>query len=44
MMRVLLTIYKYFVIPYLEYGDILYDKLGNENFINKEGKVQHKSV
>ena len=31
----LLTIYKSFVRPYLDYGDILYDKPGNENFQNK---------
>ena len=31
----LLTIYKSFIRPHLEYGDILYDKLDNKNFKNK---------
>ena len=31
----LLTIYKSFVRPHLDYGDILYDKPENENFQNK---------
>ena len=30
----LLTIYKSFIRPHLDYGDILYDKLENENFQN----------
>ena len=36
----LLTIYKSFVRPHLDYGDILYDKPNNENFQNKLEKVQ----
>ena len=36
----LLTIYKNFVRPHLDYGDILYDKPNNENFQNKLEKVQ----
>ena len=31
----LLTIYKSFIRPHLDYGDILYDKPNNENFQNK---------
>ena len=31
----LLTIYKSYVRPHLDYGDILYDKPNNENFHNK---------
>ena len=31
----LLTIYKSFIRPHLEYGDILYDKPDNESFQNK---------
>ena len=31
----LLTIYKSFFRPHLEYGDILYDKPDNESFQNK---------
>ena len=38
----LLTIYKYFVRPHLDYGDILYDKPNNENFQNKLEKVQYR--
>ena len=37
----LLTIYKSFVRPHLDYGDILYDKPNNENFQNKLEKVQY---
>ena len=38
----LLTIYKSFIRPHLEYGDILYDKTNNGNFQNKIEKVQYK--
>ena len=38
--NVLLTIYKSFIRPHLEYGDILYDKPNNEIFQNKIEKVQ----
>ena len=38
----LLTIYKSFIRPYLEYGDILYDKPDNESSQNKIEKVQYK--
>ena len=31
----LLTIYKSFIRPHLDYGDILYDKPNNENFKSK---------
>ena len=37
----LLTIYKSFIRPYLDYCDILYDKPENENFQNKLEKVQY---
>ena len=30
-----LTLYKYFVTPHLDYGDITYDQLNNESFCNK---------
>ena len=38
----LLTIYKLFIRPHLDYGDILYNKPENENenFQNKLEKVQ----
>ena len=39
----LLTIYKSFIRPNLDYGDILYDKSKNENFQNKLGKVQYRA-
>ena len=39
----LLTIYKSFVRPHLDYGDILYDKPNNENFQSKLEKVQYRT-
>ena len=33
-------IHKLFIRPYLDYGDILHDKPGNENFQNKLEKVK----
>ena len=39
----LLTIYKTFVRPHLDYGDLLYDKPNNENFQNKLEKVQYRA-
>ena len=36
----LLTIYKSFIRPFLDYGDILYNKPSNDNFQNKMEKVQ----
>ena len=36
----LLTIYKSFVRIHLDWSDVLYDKLGNKNFINEVEKVQ----
>ena len=41
--KALLTIYKSFVRPHLDYGDILYDKPGNQNFENKIERVQYKA-
>ena len=38
-----LTIYKSFIRPHLEFGDILYDKPDNENSENKIEKVQYKA-
>ena len=37
------TIYKSFIRPHLDYGDILYDKPNNENFQNKIEQVQHRA-
>ena len=39
----LLIIYKSFIRPHLEYGDILYDKSDNESFQNKIEKAQCKA-
>ena len=39
----LLTIYKSFVRPHLDYGDILYDKPNSGNFQKKLEKVQHRA-
>ena len=39
----LLTIYKSFVRPHLDYGDILYGKPNNENFQNKLEKGQYRA-
>ena len=39
----LLTTYKSFIRPHLEYGDILYDKTDNESFQKKKKKVQYKA-
>ena len=39
----LLTIYKLFIRPHLDYGDILYNKPENENFQNKLEKVQYRA-
>ena len=39
----LLAIYKSFVRPHFDYGDILYDKPSNENFQNKLEKVQYRA-
>ena len=39
----LLTIYKSFIRPHLDYGDILYDNLNHENFQSKLEKVQYRA-
>ena len=39
----LLTIYKSFVRPHLDYGDISHDKPNNEYFQNKLEKVQYRA-
>ena len=41
--NVLLTIYKTFIKPHLDYGDTLYDKPNNEKFHNKMEKVQYRA-
>ena len=39
----LLTIYKSFIRPHLDYGDISYDNPNNENFQSKLEKVQYRA-
>ena len=39
----LLTIYKSFIRPHLDYGNILYDKPNNENFQNKIERIQYRA-
>ena len=40
----LLTIYKSFVRPHLDYGDIIYDQPQNESFCNKLESVQYNAT
>ena len=39
----LLAIYKSFVRPQLDYGDVLYDKSNNYNFQSKMENVQYRA-
>ena len=41
---VLLTIYKSFLRPHLDYGDVIYDHALNESFQNKLEPVQYNAV
>ena len=40
----LLTIYKSFVRPHLDYGDIIYDQPQNESFCNKLESIQYNAA
>ena len=40
----LITIYKSFVRPHLDYGDIIYDQPNNESFCNKTERVQYNAA
>ena len=40
----LLTIYKSFVRPHLDYGDIVYDQPNNQSFSNKIKAVQYNAA
>ena len=42
--NVLLTIYKSFVRPHLDYGDIVYDQLNNQSFCNKVEVFQYDAA
>ena len=39
----LLRIYKSFIRPHLDYGDIIYDKPNNESFKSKIGNIRYKA-
>ena len=41
--QALITIYKSFIRPYLDYGDILYDKAFNESFHQKIESIQYNA-
>ena len=40
----LLTIYKSFVRPHVDYGDIIYDQPQNESFCNKLESIQYNAA
>ena len=40
----LLTIYKSFVRPHLDYGDIIYDQPQTESFCNKSESIQYNAA
>ena len=40
----LLTIYKSFVAPHLDYNDVVYGRPDNESFINKLEQVQYNAA
>ena len=40
----LLTIYKSFLRPHLDYGDVIYDRAFNESFQNKLESVQYDAT
>ena len=40
----LLTIYKYFLRPHLDYADVIYDRAFNESFQNKLESVQYNAT
>ena len=39
-----LTIYKFFIIPHLDYGDVVYDQPLNESLSNRTDFVQYKAA
>ena len=42
--KTLLNIYKSFIRPHLDYGDIIYDKPNVENFINRIESIQYNAA
>ena len=43
-LNAMLTIYKSFVRPHLDYGDIIYDQRQNESFCNKLESIQYNAA
>ena len=39
----LITIYKYFVGPHLDYGDLIYDQPNNESFCQQIESIQYNA-
>ena len=39
-----LMIYKSFLRPHLDYGDVIYDQLNNESFTQKIERIQYKAA
>ena len=39
-----LMIYKSFLRPHLDYGDVIYDQLNNESFTRKIERIQYKAA
>ena len=42
--RALLTIYKCFIRPNLDYGDFIYDQPNNDSFCSKIERVQYNAA
>ena len=40
----LITIYKVFLRPLIDYGDIIYDKPNNDSFYEKLESIQYKAA
>ena len=38
----LVTIYKLFIRPHLDYGDVIYDQPNNDSFSDKKDQLQYK--
>ena len=40
----LITIYKSFVRPHLDYGDVIYDQSNKESFTQESGRIQYNTT
>ena len=40
----LLTVYKYFIRPHLDYGDVVYDQLNLSSLTNKIESIQYNAA